>query len=114
MKTNCGLDINESNGSGEELKNIILITVELQLLGALVSAYFWWVWTLWIADLAPWLFKEIKKVYALTRNIAKQKELLQKIAYNEQKIAENERQMELCQCRCGKRLRDRKNKSNDS
>merc|ERR1712008_267612 len=46
MMTSSGLDINQSNGTGEDFKDIIFVTVACQTLGALFSAYFWWAWAL--------------------------------------------------------------------
>ena len=69
--TNSGLDINQSNGSGEDFKDIIFVTVACQTLGAFVSVYFWWAWTLipcvafyrlWVSVLAPWFFKQPEEV----------------------------------------------------
>ena len=59
-----GLDINQSSGTGEDIKDILLVTSAIQFL-ALISLHFWWLWLiiplvafyrLWVGVIAPWIF----------------------------------------------------------
>ena len=68
MMASNGLDINQSSGSGEDFKDIIFVTTACQVLSALFSVYFWWMWALipcvgfyrlWVSVLAPWFFQEL-------------------------------------------------------
>ncbi|XP_072169329.1 transmembrane protein 208-like [Diadema setosum] len=59
-----GLDLNMQSGMGEHIKDIILVTAIVQVLGVF-SEYFWLIWfvvpgrafyLLWVNILSPWIF----------------------------------------------------------
>ncbi|XP_046843301.1 transmembrane protein 208-like [Xenia sp. Carnegie-2017] len=61
-----GIDLNMTSGMAEHLKDLILLTAIVQILG-LLSHYFWLLWLLapgrafymlWTNILAPWIFAE--------------------------------------------------------
>ena len=65
-----GLDINISNGTGEDLKDLLLITAVIEM-ASLISLHFWWIWfiiplvgfyRLWTSVIAPWIFQAAPEV----------------------------------------------------
>ncbi|XP_054748718.1 transmembrane protein 208-like [Lytechinus pictus] len=65
-----GLDLNMQSGMGEHIKDIILVTAIVQVLG-IFSEYFWLIWfvipgrafyLLWVNILSPWIFAPAPEV----------------------------------------------------
>jgi len=70
LMVKSGLDINQSSGTGEDLKDILLVTAMIEV-GSLFSLHFWWFWLiipiiafyrLWVGYIAPWIFQEAPEV----------------------------------------------------
>lgn len=65
LMVKSGLDINLASGTGEDLKDILLVTAVIEF-ASLVSLHFWWIWLiipvigfyrLWVGYIAPWIFQ---------------------------------------------------------